>query len=60
MPDDAILHKVMIPDNVEFLYLILDLGLLTSTDELHLTVPVIFRIIIIINTISIGLECRVR
>jgi len=45
----------MIPNPVEFLYLILDLGLLASTDELHLTLPLIFRIIVI-GAISVGLD----
>jgi hypothetical protein len=48
----------MIPDAVEFLNLILDLSFLASTDELHLTVPLIFRINIVISPISVGLECR--
>jgi hypothetical protein len=48
----------MIPDAVELLYLILDLGLLASADELHLTVALIFRIIIVISPISVGLEGR--
>ena len=48
----------MIPDAVELLNLILDFGLLASTDELHLTVPLIFRIIIVISPINIGLEGR--
>jgi hypothetical protein len=48
----------MIPDAVEFLNLILDLGFLASTDELHLTVPLIFRINIVFSPISVGLECR--
>ncbi len=48
----------MILDAVEFLDLILNLGLLASTDELHLTVPLIFRIIVIISPISVGLEGR--
>lgn len=46
----------MIPNAVEFLYLILDLGLLPSTDELHLTLPLIFRIIIVVSPISVGLQ----